>query len=70
MRELFYCKKLPKSVTKRGSFFITKCVDVITKRGQYYKMRRFYYTTRQALQNSSIITKRGIKNVSYYNLLS
>ena len=35
-----------------------------------YKMRRCYYKTRQVWQNMSIIRKRGITNVSYYNLLN
>ena len=30
----FYYKTRPKRVTKRGSFFVTKCVDVITERGK------------------------------------
>ena len=36
---------------------ITKCID-------------FYYRMLQVLQNALIITKHGITNVSYYNLLS
>ena len=60
MRQLFYYKTRQKCVTKRGSFFIIKCVDVITKRGRYYKMRQLNYKTRQVLQNGSIITKCGI----------
>ena len=36
----FHYKTRPKRVTKRGSFFVTKCVDVITERGSYDKTRR------------------------------
>ena len=57
MRQLFLLLNAAKKVAKRGSFFITKCVNVITKRDQYYKMYQFY-------------TESSITNVSYYNLLS
>ena len=65
----FLLQNVNKMCYKTRHFFVTKRVDVITKRGQFYKMHRFYYRTRQELQNASIITKRGITNVSYYNLL-
>ena len=55
----FYYKMQQKCVTKLGSFFIRKYAAGSTKRGRYYKMRRFYYKTRQVLQNTSVITKRG-----------
>ena len=61
----FYYKTRQKFITKHVRWFITKWADFITKRGRYYKMSRFYYKTRQVLQNAPFITKRGSTHVIF-----
>ena len=55
-----FITKCRKNVLPNAAAFLLENTSmVVQKGGRYYKMRRFYYKTRQVLQNTSIITKRG-----------
>ena len=54
IRPLFYYKMRERFITKYVSCFITICDSSIRNCESYHKMRRFYYKTRQLLQNALV----------------
>ena len=55
-RQFFYYILSQHFITKHGSLFITFWVSFITNLGRYYILSRFYYKSRQLLQNQLFIT--------------